>query len=149
MIRLKRVKADDNDFIALVKLLDQNLAISDGEDHAFYDQFNKLDSIKHAIVGYANEQPLACGAIKAFDNSTFEIKRMYTKDSARGNGYAVAVLNALEEWAAALGATKCVLETGINQPAAIALYKKCGYLHIKNYGQYAGVENSFCFEKNI
>ena len=32
---------------------------------------------------------------------------------------------------------------------AIALYKKKGYKHIPNYGQYAEMENSVCFEKNL
>lgn len=149
MIRLERCKATDKDFIALVKQLDENLAISDGEDHAFYDQFNKLDSIKHAIVGYSNQQPVTCGAIKAFDATSFEIKRMFTTEDARGNGYAVVILNELEKWARELGAKQCVLETGINQQAAIALYNKCGYHRIENYGQYVGVDNSFCFGKQL
>lgn len=42
---------------------------------------------------------------------------------------------------------KCVLETGIRQPEAIALYKRSGYVQIPNYGQYLNVENSVCFEK--
>ncbi len=149
MIRLERVSSTHPDFISLVKKLDQNLAISDGEDHAFYDQFNKLDTIKNVIVGYQEESPVTCGAIKAFNATTFEIKRMYTIDTARGNGYAVTVLNELEAWAKELKATQCVLETGINQQAAIALYNKCGYERIENYGQYKGVEASFCFSKEL
>ena len=149
MIRLDRVSSDHTDFRALVKRLDQNLAISDGEDHAFYDQFNKLDSIKHTIVGYKEKTPVTCGAIKAFDATTFEIKRMYTIAKERGNGYAVVVLNELEAWAIELGASRSVLETGINQQAAIALYEKCGYQRIENYGQYKGLENSYCFAKSL
>ncbi|MDP4933120.1 MAG: GNAT family N-acetyltransferase, partial [Salibacteraceae bacterium] len=34
-------------------------------------------------------------------------------------------------------------------PEAIALYKKYGFQIIDNYGQYAGVETSYCFEKSI
>ncbi|HJZ39393.1 MAG TPA: hypothetical protein VJ203_03440 [Bacteroidales bacterium] len=41
-----------------------------------------------------------------------------------------------------------MLETGKRQPEAIELYKKSGYKLTPNYGQYAGVENSLCFEKN-
>jgi len=44
---------------------------------------------------------------------------------------------------------KCILETGKKQPEAIALYKKSGYKIIDNYGQYADVENSICFEKKL
>jgi hypothetical protein len=41
------------------------------------------------------------------------------------------------------------LETGKRQPEAIGLYKKNGYKLIPNYGQYAEVENSVCFEKEL
>ena len=41
------------------------------------------------------------------------------------------------------------IETGKRQPEAIGLYKKKGYKLIPNYGQYAGTENSLCFEKEI
>jgi GNAT superfamily N-acetyltransferase len=55
----------------------------------------------------------------------------------------------LEAWARELGHIKCVLETGIRQVRAIVFYKKCKYKVIPNYGQYIGMENSVCFEKNI
>jgi len=42
-----------------------------------------------------------------------------------------------------------MLETGKRQPEAIELYKKSGYKLTPNYGQYAGVENSLCFEKKL
>jgi putative acetyltransferase len=41
------------------------------------------------------------------------------------------------------------LETGKRQPEAIALYKKSGYKLIPNYGQYAAMDNSVCFEKEM
>lgn len=50
-----------------------------------------------------------------------------------------------------LGATiyeKCILETGKKQPEAIGLHQKNGYKIIPNYGQYAEIENSLCFEKD-
>ena len=43
----------------------------------------------------------------------------------------------------------CILETGTRQKAAIALYHKCGYKIISNYGPYVGVKNSLCFKKTI
>jgi len=72
---------------------------------------------------------------------------MYTLPGSRGKGIASQVLAELERWAAELSYEKCLLETGKRQPEAIALYKKRGYRLIPNYGQYAGVENSVCFEK--
>ncbi len=74
---------------------------------------------------------------------------MFVIREKRGRGYASQILNELESWAGELGFEKCILETGINQPEAIALYKKRGYKITSNYGQYAGVDKSFCFEKKI
>lgn len=146
-MELIRTNSENPDFIALVRLLDTELAERDGEDHGFYSQFNKIDSIHHVVVGYDQFGPVACGALKPFDDQTVEIKRMYTRTEHRGRGLASQVLASLEIWAVELGYHRCVLETGKKQPEAIALYEKTGYRQIPNYGQYAGIENSLCFEK--
>ncbi len=147
MLTLKRTTSDHPDFQVLVVELDKDLAIRDGDDHAFYAQFNKIDSIKHVVVAYDGETPVGCGAIKAFSEHSVEVKRMYVPPVFRGKGIASTVLNELEHWAKELGYQSCVLETGKQQPEAIALYTHCDYVIIPNYGQYAGVENSVCFEK--
>lgn len=149
MITIKRTSSDDADFIQLVRSLDKELAQIDGEEHSFYAQFNKIDKIKHAVVVYADNQPIACGAIKELEPGVMEVKRMYTEPAHRGKGAATQVLHALEAWVAELGYQKCRLETGKRQPDAVALYIKNGYHIIPNYGQYAGVENSVCFEKGL
>lgn len=147
MITVTRTDSDDPDFQALVKRLDADLAERDGADHGFYAQFNKIDKIRHAVVCYEAGQPLGCGAIKAFSDEAMEVKRMYVSPDGRKKGIATRVLTELEVWASELGYLKCVLETGKRQPEAIALYEKNGYTRTPNYGQYAGVENSVCFEK--
>ena len=149
MIQIKRTDSENSDFVKLVKNLDRDLAERDGEDHSFYAQFNKIDKIKYAVVAYENEKPIACGAIKEFKPKTMEVKRMFTLPESRGKGIASKVLLELESWAAELSFEKCVLETGKRQPEAIQLYKKRGYHLIQNYGQYAAIENSLCFEKTL
>ena len=74
---------------------------------------------------------------------------MYTLPAHRGHGLATRILTELEKWAAELGYKKCVLETGLRQPDAIALYTKSGYHRIPNYGQYLNIENSVCFAKEL
>jgi putative acetyltransferase len=148
-MKIVRTDSSNPDFAALVALLDADLAVRDGDEHAFYNQYNKIASIKHAIVLYENETPVACGAIKEYAPGTMEVKRMYTLPAHRGKGIASMVLAELEKWAAELGYKKTVLETGKRQPEAIALYEKNAYKMIPNYGQYAGVENSVCFEKEL
>lgn len=149
MITLKRTNSDDQDFVDIIKYLDAELAIIDGEDHSFYAQYNKIDKIKHVIIAYQDELAIACGAIKEFSSKTMEIKRMYTLKGARGKGLASQVLSDLELWSKELGYDSCMLETGKRQEDAIALYQKNGYQIIPNYGQYIGVANSVCFEKEL
>ena len=149
MITIIRTNFDNPDFISLVKLLDAELAERDGEDHPFYAQFNKIDKIKYVVVAYENDKPVSCGAIKEYSPDTMEVKRMYTLPESRGKGIATKVLIELEKWAKELSFENCILETGKKQPEAIALYKKNGYKLIPNFGQYAGVDNSVCFEKEM
>jgi len=147
LIKIIRTDSDNRDFIELVKHLDADLAQRDGSEHSFYAQFNKVDKIKHVVVAYENDVPAACGAMKHYSPSAMEIKRMYTLPALRGKGIASAVLKELETWAHELSFEKCVLETGKRQPEAIGLYTKSGYKVIPNYGQYIGIQNSVCFEK--
>ncbi|TYZ06734.1 GNAT family N-acetyltransferase [Hymenobacter lutimineralis] len=149
MLTLRKTTSADADFQEHVALLDQDLAIRDGAEHAFYAQFNKIDLIQHAVVAYWNDQPVGCGAIKKYDETTSEVKRMFVRPEFRGQGVAGAVLRELEQWAQDLGYTACVLETGKKQPEAIRLYEKSQYARIPNYGQYAGVENSVCLHKAL
>ena len=149
MITLIRTDACHPHFIELVRELDADLAIRDGRDHDFYNQFNKINRIKYAVIAYIDKIPASCGAIKEYNTSTMEVKRMYTLPVSRGKGIASQVLSELEIWAKELNYKKCILETGKKQPEAIALYQKSGYKLISNYGQYAGIDNSVCFEKEL
>ena len=149
MIRIHRTNSEHGDFIQLVARLDNLLAEMDGRDHDFYDKFNKIDKIKHAVVAYSGELPVACGAIKEFDTETMEVKRMFTTESHRGKGLATQVLTELEKWALELGYSKCILETGKRLPDAMRLYQESGYRQIPNYGQYIQMENSICFLKKL
>jgi putative acetyltransferase len=134
-IRIKILRTDSShpDFVALVRQLDANLAIRDGDEHSFYAQFNKINMIKQALVAYneANE-PVGCGAIKAFDEEAVEVKRMWVEPAFRGNGIASDILKHLEEWAKELGYKRAVLETGKKQLEAMQLYPKNGYQVIPN-----------------
>lgn len=149
MHTLLKTNSQHPDFISLVVQLDNDLAFRDGEEHAFYHQFNAITHLKYTIVAYDNEIPVSCGAIKEFDVVTMEVKRMYTLPKHRGKGIASKILNELEIWSKELGYKRCVLETGKKQPEAIALYTKNGYKIIPNYGQYIGIDNSVCFEKKL
>jgi GNAT superfamily N-acetyltransferase len=147
MITCLRTDSSNIDFQKLVQELDADLRIRDGEDHSFFAQFNKIDSIRNVIMAYERGIPVGCGGIKQYADDTMEVKRMYVPPEHRGRGIASIILKELESWARELGYKKCILETGEKQPEAIALYHKNQYGVIPNFGQYADVPTSVCFEK--
>jgi GNAT superfamily N-acetyltransferase len=99
------------------------------------------------LVVRAGDEPLGCGALRALDTHTVEIKRMFVRPSARGRGLGRRILAALEEEAARMGATRVVLETGVEQHEAIALYERAGYRSIPCFGAYVGSPISLCYER--
>ena len=149
MIELVRTDHTHPGFVQLVRELDQDLARRDGKDNAFYAQYNSMDADARAVVAIAEGVPVGCGAIKPVEAVAMEVKRMYTLPAWRGQGVASRVLAELEQWARELGMERCILETGLRQPEAIALYQRNGYAPIPNYGPYAGVANSRCFAKAL
>lgn len=149
MLQFKRVTSQNKDFQQLVKDLDAFLAVTDGDEHDFYNQFNKIEGLKHVIVAYLNDVAVGCGALRPFDKETMEVKRMFTLVDYRGKGVASQILTELESWSLELDYKKCVLETGIRQAEAIALYEKNGYKLIPCYEPYLNVENSKCFGKEL
>lgn len=132
-----------------MKLLDAELHVRDGKEYGFYAQFNKTDKIRHTLVAYQEGMPVGIGALRQYEPGSAEIKRMFVHPAYRRQGIAAALLAALEAWAAELGLAVCILETGRKQPEAIALYAKCGYERIPNFGPYVGVENSVCMRKQV
>ena len=146
-IRLVSEDSGNEDFLTLVNLLDVDLAIRDGDDHEFYQQFNGLQALKNAVVAYYNDIAIGCVAFKEFDACSADINRLYTKWETRGKGLATIALKELEAWTKENNYTSSILETGFKQPEAIALYKKNGRSLIPNYDQYEDVQTSVCFKK--
>ena len=107
------------------------------------------------FVAYADEEAVASGAwrrcsVEAFGTTeTAEVKRMYVVPHARGTGIARRMLAHLETTAAAAGARALVLETGLRQPEAIALYESSGYTPIPGFGYYKDSQLSRCFGKRL
>lgn len=108
------------------------------------------------LLGTQGDLLAACGGWRAqersadgFSDGDAEIKRMYVVDSLRGNGFARAMLAELERTAAAAGRVRMVLETGYQQPEAVALYASSGYEKIDNFGHYRCHPDSVCFGKRL
>lgn len=108
------------------------------------------------FVGYLAGVAVASGAWRRRDDvtalgsaRTAEVKRMYVAPAARGRGVARAVLAHLEATAAEAGAEVAILETGIQQPEAIALYESSGYTPVAKFGYYAYSGLSRCYARRL
>ena len=100
------------------------------------------------LVVYSGETPVGCGAVRLLDAATAELKRMYVARDLRGQGLGRQLVAALEAEARALGVQRLILETGIRQAAAIALYRASGFQPIPLYGEYLQSPNtSLCLGK--
>lgn len=78
-----------------------------------------------------------------------EIKRMYVAPAHRRAGHARALLDVIEASARAAGVDWLLLETGLMQPGAIALYRSCGYRDVPRFGHYAATEGSLHLGKPL
>lgn len=72
---------------------------------------------------------IACGAAKEMtdDGRYAEIKRVFVDEGRRGGRIAEKIMAELEWRMAKRGIAVFRLETGISQPAALALYRRLGY----------------------
>ncbi|MGV9560628.1 GNAT family N-acetyltransferase [Streptomyces sp. NPDC003401] len=102
------------------------------------------------------DRPVATGGWRSQDENgegnrdgDAELKRMFVVRQARGLGLARRMLAALEEDARAAGRLRMVLETGTQQPEAIALYTSSGYEPCTKFGYYRFHEASLCYAKAL
>jgi putative acetyltransferase len=101
------------------------------------------------LVARERCRAVGCGAIRLLDATSAEVKRMYVEPEQRGKGVGRFVLDSLEAAARRMGVRRLVLETGDQQDAAIALYRRAGFSRVDCWGEYATSATSVCFEKQL
>jgi GNAT superfamily N-acetyltransferase len=97
---------------------------------------------------YVDDVPAGMGGWRRHGDDA-EIKRMYVRPAYQGRGLARALLAELERTAAAAGIGRLILETGLAQPEAIALYRSAGYQDVPAFGFYAGEPDSVHLGKTL
>lgn len=157
MLRIRQVPITDPAAQALVAEVQAEYVVRyGGPDNTPLDP-TMFDPPSGAFfVGYLGEVPIAMGGWKMRTDIAplgrgrpAEVKRMYVAPAGRRHGFARVVLAHLEATALAAGADVMVLETGIEQPEAIALYESAGYEPVEKFGHYAWSSKSRCFGKRL
>jgi len=121
-----------------------------GANHFHLDPEEVADGRGTFLVVYRGGTPVGCGALRLLDAETAELKRMYVSPIVRGSGLGRRLVAALEAEARALGVRRLVLETGVRQAAALALYRATGFHPIPLFGEYClSPETSVCLGKDL
>ncbi|KPI44512.1 uncharacterized protein AB675_8832 [Cyphellophora attinorum] len=127
------------------------------------------------FITFDNSRPVGCVALRQLtphasqpdyvphtlppqlssDKTYVEVKRMFIAHSHRGRRLSKTLLAHAEKHAREeLKADMVVLEVGLRQKAAVALYRSLGYKERAMYGEYVGMEveaggDSICMEKSL
>jgi|SRR5581483_1500865 len=143
---------ESEDAQRLIRELDQGLAQLYTPDQRFGPNFNASQIAGGRgtfLVARIDGRAVGCGAIRVLDDTTAEVKRMYVEPELRGRGVGRRVLDELERNARELGVRRLVLETGVHQHAAIALYQHAGFTQCDCWGEYLGSATSVCYSKQL
>lgn len=92
---------------------------------------------------------VGCAALRPHADGDVELKRMFVRPTHRRTGVARGLLTLLEDRARDSGYRRLVLETGLEQPEAIALYESAGYRLIPGFGYYADSPLSRSYAKDL
>jgi GNAT superfamily N-acetyltransferase len=101
------------------------------------------------LVAESDGVPAGCGAWRALSPGVAEIKRVYVEPAFRRRGLAQLIVAALEGGAARAGHGSVVLNTGVEQPEALALYADLGYRPVGGYGIYACAPGAVFLGKDV
>ena len=101
------------------------------------------------LVAEVDGVPAGCGAWRALGDGRAEMKRVYVEPAFRRRGLAQVLVDALEADAARAGVRSLELNTGPEQPEAIALYAALGYTPVPGFGVYADHPDAVFLGKDL
>ena len=153
-IAIERVEAPTPEAAALITELDAVLgAVYPPHQRHGLSLAQVFEPHVHLFVARLGTSAVGCGAVALFADYA-EVKRMYTRPTARERGVGRAILARLESAARKAGRPLLRLETGTLQQAAIRLYEGCGFRRCDPFGPYADmsphrIAESLFYEKPL
>ena len=148
---VRAVTVRDPDVVALIEALDSDLAGAGyRESESFGYSTHELETASVHLVGASvGGRLVGIGGIELQGGGFAELKRFYVAPDHRGNGFADAILDALERYARDHGVDVLRLETGDRQDAAISFYRKRGFQAIPRFGPYVDSKASVCMQHDL
>lgn len=120
-----------------------------GPDEAVVDPAEFVPPVGLFLVAEVDGVPAGCGAWRVHRPGVAEVKRVYVAPEFRRRGLAQLLMAALEESAATAGQRAVVLNSGSEQPEALALYAALGYTSAPGYGVYADAPGAVFLGKRL
>ena len=148
-----RIELESPDQSAVLQLIDELDAyqkpLYPPESHHGLDLSALLQpQVLFAVLRDACGEAIGCGAI-VLGAGHGELKRMYVRPATRGQGAGRALLQWLEQQAVQRGCKVFVLETGVLQHAALALYANAGYRPCDPFDDYLPDPHSVFLRKTV
>ena len=136
--RLRQVGYADPVAQHLIERVQQEYVVRyGGRDAAVVDPAEFSPPLGLFLVAEVDGVPAGCGGWRSFGDGVAEVKRMYVEPAFRRRGIAALLLAELERTAAGAGHQRLLLNSGHQQPEALALYDRAGYTPVAGYGVYA------------
>ncbi len=153
---LKIKKAETKEEIEIIRELFLEYARSLNFDLCFQNFNEELANLPGGysppdgilLIGYWNNKPAGCVALRKLEENICEMKRLYVKSIFRGKNIGRALTEELVAGAIKLGYKKMRLDTVPSMPTAQKLYRSLGFYDIKPYRKNP-VEGAICMELNL
>lgn len=143
MLKTVRLQTPSEDFLQLNEEPDEYYFRRFGEISLRYRTYNTVNEVTDFFTVYDGDMPVAIACFKPFDGDSAELKRVYVREPFRRRGISRS-LAAREK-----GFRCMVLETGVQNTEAVALYENIGYEKIQNFGQFATDSFCLCMKKEL
>ena len=140
---------EDADFLRLTDMLVSEYVALYGEEALSFCPADAMTQVVCTAVAYCEAKATASGALRRMDNHTAELIRIYVRPEFRHQGLGTRIVRELEREAKRRGYAHVVLVTGLDMPAALALYGRLGYGRIENYGPLRDDPLCVCMEKQL
>lgn len=101
------------------------------------------------LLAYREGELVGCAGMRRRSETDVEVKRMFIRRPFRGRGYSRELLSLIEDEARALRFTRVLMESGLAQPEAMALYESSGYARIPGFGHYRNEPQNRCYAKDL
>lgn len=150
-MRAESVPVRDPEVLALLDELTAELALGGyTQEQTFGYSTDQLERASVALVGVRVDGRLVgVGGLEVQEGGIGELKRFFVRPEYRGSGVVDALVSVLADLARARGLTLLRLETGDAQHAAIAVYRRHGFVAIPRFGPYVDSATSHCMQREL